>query len=114
MSDDRKIPEKWRTETRAVKAIQLAFDVGERVQYQVRKEALDLDLAPSDRVRQILGLPVTGRPKRPRLSISLSEEDFVALADHYGVSPGDRIAIKRKAAETLIRHFEAQSGAKSR
>lgn len=111
MSDERKIPPKWQSETRTVKAIQLAFDVGERVQYQVRKEALDLDIAPSDRIRQILGLAVSGRPKRPRLSISLSEDDFIALAERYGVTPDDRVAIKRKAAEDLIKHFDDSNNA---
>ena len=97
---------KWEKEKKTVKAIQLAFDVGEEVQYQVRREALDMGVTPSDRIRQILGLPVNTKPVRPRLSISLSAEDFKHLSDTYEVEIDDRLSIKQKAAEALINHVK--------
>jgi len=81
--------------------------VGFEVQTVIRKEALDCMLSPSDRVRQILGLTVTSRPKRPRLSISLTDDDFFALGESYGISPIDRVAIKQKAAACLIQYVES-------
>ncbi len=106
MAQDGKLPERWRREKRASRAVQVAFDVGERVQNVIRREAVEQGLNPPDRVRQILGLPVNARPKRVRLSISLADEDFEALAREFNLDPGDRIGIKQKAAERLIAHVD--------
>lgn len=106
MSSSSKIPDKWRSEEKAAKAVQVAFDVGFEVQTVIRKEALDAMLSPSDRVRQILGLSVNSKPKRPRLSISLTPEDFCVLGDIYGIEASNRVEIKQRAAEDLIRYVE--------
>mgnify|MGYP007055202431 FL=1 len=111
MSNSSKIPEKWKDEQKAVKAVQVAFDVGFDVQTVIRKEALDCMLSPSDRVRQILGLSVTSRPKRPRLSISLTMDDFDVLGEMYDIDPENRVAIKQKAAENLIDYVESHQQA---
>lgn len=103
-----KTKEKWEKEKKVVKAIQVAFDVGEEVQYALRREALDLGITPSDCIRQILGLPVQKKPVRPRLSISLTEDDFISLAKVYGLSADDRLNIKQKAAEVLIDHIRQE------
>jgi hypothetical protein len=108
LSEERKLPGRWQAEQKTVKAVQIAFDVGEEVQYQIRREALDLSINPPDRIRQILGLPVNSKPVRPRLSISLSQQDFVLLAEEFGVDPNDRIAIRHLAAERLIQHLTDQ------
>ena len=100
---------KWEAERKTLKAIQLAFDVGEEVQYQVRREALDSGINPSDRIRQILGLPVNAKPVRPRLSISLNNEDFELLAEAYQLEAGDRLGIKQAAAEVLIEHVKTNN-----
>ena len=99
-----KIPKKWAKENKAVKATQVAFDVGEHVQYVIRKEALDRNINPSDRIRQILGLKVSRKPKRLRLSISLSDDDLGFLADSYQLTKRDTVEVKKRAAEKLIRH----------
>lgn len=114
MPDSSKIPEKWRGEQKAAKAVQVAFDVGFEVQTVIRKEALDCMLSPSDRVRQILGLSVTSKPKRPRLSISLTADDFAALAQAYSIDVNNRVAIKQKAAENLIQYVESNRENKSK
>ena len=95
---------KWDKERKAVRAVQLAFDVGDEVNRQIRIEALERGINPPDRIREILGLPVNSRPVRPRLSISLSEEDFLFLAEQFDVEPDDRIRIRQIAAELLVRH----------
>ena len=88
-----------------MRAVQLAFDVGDEVNHQIRLEALEEGVNPPDRVRQILGLPVNSKPVRPRLSISLSEIDFEMLAEKFNVSPSDRLRIRQLAAEKLIDHI---------
>lgn len=105
MSDKkRNIPQKWKNEIKAIKATQVAFDVGEQVQYVIRKEALDRNINPSDRIRQILGLKVSRKPKRLRLSISLSDDDLTFLAETYQLENKDPVEVKRRAAEKLVSH----------
>ncbi|PCJ22204.1 MAG: hypothetical protein COB04_00140 [Gammaproteobacteria bacterium] len=106
MVSEKKLPAKWQKEQKTVKAIQVAFDIGEEFQYRLRKEALDLGVNPSDRVRQILGLPTNKRVQRPRLSISLSELDFELLAEEFGLEKDDKVAIKQRAATQLIAYIE--------
>ncbi|MFT4632237.1 MAG: hypothetical protein ACI96P_001649 [Candidatus Azotimanducaceae bacterium] len=97
--------DKWDKEKRSIKAVQVAFDLGNEVNQQIRFEALEQGINPSDRVRQILGLPVNARPVRPRLSISLSEEDFALLAIRFTVASDDRLKIRQIAAEKLVEHL---------
>lgn len=97
---------KWENEKKAVKAVQIAFDVGDEVNRQIRLEALDQGINPPDRIRQILGLPVNNKPVRPRLSISLSDHDFVILADKFSIPLDDRLKIRQLAAEMLIAHLD--------
>jgi hypothetical protein len=102
--------DKWEGEKRAVKAVQIAFDVGDDVNRKIRLEAVQRGINPPDRVRQILGLPVTPKPVRPRLSISLSDDDFVLLAEEFGVAVDDKLKIRQLAAEKLIQHLESEDG----
>ncbi len=102
----RKILKKWEDEKKAVKATQVAFDVGEKIQYVIRKEALDRSINPSDRIRQILGLSVSRKPKRLRLSISLSDDDMAYLAKVYNLETSDPVEVKRRAAEKLVEHVK--------
>lgn len=101
-----KIPEKWKSEEKAIKAIQVAFDLDEKVQYVIRREALDADVNPSERMRQILGLSVHKNPQRPRLSISLKPGDFELLAKKYNVDVNDRRAIKQQASLELQQYVK--------
>lgn len=104
---------KWENEKKAVKAVQIAFDVGDEVNHRIRLEALEQGINPPDRVRQILGLPVNRKPVRPRLSISLSDEDFTILAKKFSVLPDDKLKIRQLAAETLISHLDEDDTAES-
>jgi hypothetical protein len=94
--------DKWDKEKKAVKAVQVAFDLGEEVSHHIRLEALQKGINPPDRIREILGLAVNSKPVRPRLSISLTDDDFDSLAQSFGVSPNDRLRIRQYAAEKLI------------
>ncbi len=97
--------DKWDKEKQAAKAVQVAFDLGHDVSYQIRVEALQKGINPPDRIREILGLPVSNKPVRPRLSISLTELDFELLATAFGVDVSDKLRIRQIAAETLIEHL---------
>jgi hypothetical protein len=99
---DRKIPEKWQSSVKAIKAVQVAFDMDEKIQLSIRKQALDAGLSPSDQIRDILGLPINKRPKRPRLTVSLALSDYQLLAEKYGLEAKQQLDIKRRLMEELI------------
>ncbi|MEP1741022.1 MAG: hypothetical protein ABJI60_14855 [Kangiellaceae bacterium] len=96
-----KQPERWKKESKAVKATQIAFDISTEAQKRLKLTAIQNDLSPSDQMRKILGLP-SKKPVRPRLTISLSEEDYLILAEHYKVDSQDKLAIKERAAKEII------------
>ena len=98
MTDDKL----WEKERQAVKATQIAFDIGVETQKQIKKFALDNSLTPSDQIRKILGLYVKSKPVRPRLTISLTEEDFEVLSKKYNLDSSDKVKIKEFAAQELI------------
>ncbi|MCG9697554.1 hypothetical protein [Shewanella sp. Isolate11] len=98
------LPEQWQQNQKAAKATQVAFDLDEQFQYSIRKAALDAGVSPSDQIRNILGLSVTKRPKRPRLTVSLSLEDYQILAQKYQLDPSEQLEIKRRVLDDLV-HF---------
>ena len=100
----RKVLEKWESSLKAVKAVQVAFDMDEKIQLAIRKEALEAGLSPSDQIRDILGLPTNKRPKRPRLTVSLAPSDYEVLAEKYNLSPGQQLEIKKKLMDDLVKH----------
>lgn len=102
----RKIPDKWQSSVKAIKAVQVAFDMDEKVQLSIRKQALEAGLSPSDQIRDILGLPVNKRPKRPRLTVSLAPSDYQILAQKYKLAVEDQLEIKKKLMDELINHIQ--------
>lgn len=102
----RKIPDKWQSSVKAVKAVQVAFDMDEKIQLAIRKQALEAGLSPSDQIRDILGLPTNKRPKRPRLTVSLSLSDYELLADKYELLAEQQLEIKKKLMDDLISYVD--------
>lgn len=100
----KKMPDKWQSSVKAIKAVQVAFDMDEKIQLSIRQEALAAGLSPSDQIRDILGLPINKRPKRPRLTVSLAPEDYRVLAEKYGLEADQQLEIKRKLMDELISH----------
>jgi len=105
----KKIPEKWQSSIKAIKAVQVAFDMDEKIQLSIRKEALEAGLSPSDQIRDILGLTINKRPKRPRLTVSLAPDDYQVLADKYDLNADQQLEIKRKLMDELINHVNDQT-----
>lgn len=95
-------PPRWQSSDQAIQAVQVAFDVEETVLDIVRRSAFEANRSTSDQIRFLLGLPTANRPKRPRLTVSLTPADYATLADRYGVSPDDRLAIKERVTRELI------------
>lgn len=100
----RQVPEKWQSSLKAAKATQIAFDMDEKIQLEIRKEALEAGLSPSDKIREILGLPTNKRPKRPRLTVSLSVDDYQVLAEKYQLNAKQQLEIKKKLMDDLVNH----------
>ncbi|MBA6224425.1 MULTISPECIES: hypothetical protein [unclassified Colwellia] len=100
----RKIPDKWQSSVKAVKAVQVAFDMDEKIQLAIRKQALEAGISPSEQIRDILGLPINKRPKRPRLTVSLSADDYALLAEKYALSSEQQLEIKKKLMDDLINY----------
>lgn len=94
-------PEMWEDEKKAIKATQVAFDISTEAQKNLKLMATQNGLSPSDQMREILGLP-RKKPVRPRLTISLTVEDYKLLADLYGLDSEDKLAIKERAATEII------------
>lgn len=105
-------PARWKGSDEAIKAVQVAFDVEEAVMEAVRTAAFHNNLSPSDQIRQLLSLPTSERPKRPRLTVTLSGEDYALLAQRYGLAAEDRLSIKQQVTEELIR-FASQPSQKT-
>ena len=94
--------ELWPEERKALKAVQMAFDIASEAQRSIKKAAIESDRSPSDQIRSILGLPVK-KPVRPRLTLSLSAQELEQLAKKYHMDPNDHLAIKEKAADVLLK-----------
>nr|WP_314549864.1 hypothetical protein [uncultured Ottowia sp.] len=95
-------PPRWQGNEQALRAVQVAFDVEEAVMEAIRVAAFHGNVSTSTQIRQVLGLPVPARPKRPRLTVTLSESDYALLASRYGLKPDDRLGIKEKATRELM------------
>lgn len=94
--------EKWPHEVRAVKSVQLAFDLSADIQRAFRVSAAMQDMATPDMVRKVLGLPYKRGQLRPRLTLTLQPEDFDALAQKYQLDATDQLAIKKRVSEELM------------
>ncbi|MDD2759632.1 MAG: hypothetical protein PHH11_05000 [Methylomonas sp.] len=95
------LPENWKISERSIRAIQVAFEFGTGVSEAIRREANKNGLSTSDQIRKIVQLDVK-TPKRPRLTVSLNEDDYRNLAQRYGLDALDRAAIREAIRQELI------------
>jgi len=79
----------------------MAFDLSNDIQRAFRISAALQDMTSSDMVRKVLQLPYQKNRARPRLTISLKDEDFERLAWKYDLEPQDRASIRRRVSEDL-------------
>ncbi len=100
-------PARWSSSDEALRAVQVAFDVEQTVIDEVRLAAFQNNLSTADQIRQVLKLSTATRPKRPRLTVSLTAEDYVHLGERYEVDPQDRLLIKERVTGELIKFATA-------
>jgi hypothetical protein len=100
---------RWSSSDAALRSVQVAFDVEMQVIEAVRYAALDNQLSPSDQIRKILGLPVTSKPVRPRLTVTLSDDDYALLAERFGIDVEDKRRIKDALHQELIKFAKKQT-----
>ena len=98
------LPRKWQASDKAMRAVQVAFYVDEKIQTKIRQDACLKGISPSDLIRQITQLPVSAPPKRPRLTASLNKNDYDLLASRYSLNPQDTLEIKRHVMQELIEY----------
>jgi len=97
----KKIPGSWARSDKNIRAVQVIFELGLEQSRNLRIRAIEKDLSPSDYIREIIGLP-RKKPIRPRLSISLSAEDYHILGKRYELTPDKKELIREKIKEELI------------
>ena len=99
--NQRKLPEKWQQSAKVVKAVQIAFDMDTKLQYSIRRSALDKGISPSEQIRHLLGLTTNKKPKRPRLTVSLSNDDYQQLGERYHIPAEQQLEIKKAVIDEL-------------
>jgi len=104
-----RLPVRWQSAQPALRAVQVAFDVSEVVLQAVRTAAFAANLSNSDQIRLVLGLPLTRQAKRPRLTVSLSGEDYQLLGQRYRLDPGDHLGIKERVNAELIEFTDGKA-----
>lgn len=104
-----RLPSRWQSVQPALRAVQVAFDVSEAVMQAVRSAAFEANLSNSDQIRTVLGLPVVRQAKRPRLTVSLSAQDYQLLGKRYRLPAQDHLAIKERVSAELMAFAEART-----
>ncbi len=97
----KQLPSQWQRSNRSIRAVQLVFELNKSISDTIRNQANQHGLSPSDQIREIIGLEIK-QPKRPRLTVSLSEEEYAALAKRYNVAVEDKTAIRQAIVNELI------------
>ena len=92
----------WSKEERAVQAVQMAFDLSNEIQRAFRVSAALQDVSTANMVRKVLKLPYRGNRIRPRLTVTLHDDDFDILARKYGLAADDRVAIREQPFDTRL------------
>ncbi|SFB88346.1 hypothetical protein [Pseudoalteromonas denitrificans] len=94
----------WLKQEKAIRATQMAFDLSSEVQKNIKKQAIDEELTPSDMIRKILELDVKSKKTRQRLSFNLNDDEIKQLAQRFEVNIDDKRAVKQKVADILIEY----------
>ena len=101
------LPKSWQKSEKNIRAVQVVFELDQKSSKNIRLAAIENDQSFSDQIRDILELPKK-RPVRPRLSVSLSEQDYQVLAKRYGLKTTDKEAIRESMKKELMQ-FKRQS-----
>ena len=105
MANAKKIPSSWEKSTKSIRAVQVIFELEQEESRTLRIKAIEKDLSPSDYIREVIGLP-RKKPIRPRLSISLSEDDYKILANRYKLKAEEKSLIRAQIKRELIKNHQ--------
>jgi hypothetical protein len=97
----------WTASAQNLRAIQIAFDLGGDIPDFIRSVAANNGLSPSDQIRKIVNLPYR-KPKRPRLTLSLKESDYLELSKRYAVPVSAKEVIREKIREDLEAFYRSE------
>lgn len=97
-------PKSWTKSDSSIRAVQVIFELEQVQSKTLRIQAIEHDLSPSDFIRDIICLP-RKKPVRPRLSISLSKEDYEILAKRYHLNADEKAEIREHIKQDLINHL---------
>ncbi len=101
MTIKKKVPGAWTKSDKSIRAVQVIFELEQAQSRLLRINAIEQDLSPSDYIRDVIGLP-RKKPVRPRLSISLSSEDYKILAKRYALSEDQKAEIRERMKRDLV------------
>jgi hypothetical protein len=101
MSAKKQIPKSWTKSDKSIRAVQVIFELEQEQSRALRIKAIEQNLSPSDYIRDIVGLP-RKKPIRPRLSISLSAEDYEILAKRYQLTADKKEQIRKRIKKELV------------
>ncbi len=101
---------------KSIEAIQVAFELRPGIPDFIRVSAAQNGLSPSAQIRRIIGLPYQ-KAKRPRLTVSLSNDDYLALGERYNIIPTEgnkleswqRAGIRQKIEQELLDFYQKNS-----
>ncbi len=96
---------KWNKQNKIIRATQVAFELEQKVAQKIQELAAKDGLNSSSQIRKLIGLPYSP-PKRPRLTVSLSLEDYKKLGTKYNIDANDTLEIKRMIMRELIEEIE--------
>lgn len=91
---------RWNKQQKTIKATQIAFEMEQKVARKIRELAAHEGLTASDQIRKLIGLSYSP-PKRPRLTVSLTADDYAILGKKYDIAPDKTMEIKKKMIEEL-------------
>ena len=105
MALKKNIPKNWTKSDKNIRAVQVIFELEQAQSRALRISAINQDLSPSDYIRDIVGLS-RKKPVRPRLTISLTEEDYKVLAKRYKLKLEEKEKIRARIKDEIIKASE--------
>lgn len=97
----------WKKQNKIARASQIAFELEQDLAENIRRLSIQDGLSTSAQIRKIIDLPYSP-PKRPRLTISLTKEDYEKLGEKYQIKSSDTLEIKRRIVESLVDYFSEE------
>lgn len=99
----------WAGERATLKKIQVHFTFTAHASRLLKLDAVNEHMSTTNYLRKLLGLSFA-QDTRDRIGISLSPDDFDALADRYGVDVDDRESIKQKITSSINSLYDEKGG----